>query len=74
MRRDLERRLLPIETQRYKSARVVAVLRLFDTMPAEELERLIAQASGVLDWRTMSYSDLETLLDELRRRRSHQSG
>jgi len=60
--------LLPIETQRYKSPRVVAVLRLFDTMPDEELARQIARRSGVLDPRTMSYSDLEILLDELRRR------
>ena len=73
MRRDLERRLLPIETQRYKSPRVVAVLRLFDTMPEEELARQIAQRSGVLDLATMSTSDLETLLDELRRR-SPQTG
>jgi len=68
LRRDLERRLLPIETQRYKSPRVVAVLRLFDTMPEEELARQIAQRSGVLDLATMSTSDLETLLDELRGR------
>ena len=67
MRRDLERRLVPIETQRYKSPRVIAVLRLFDTMSEEELARQIAQRSGVFDLATMSTSDLETLLDELRR-------
>jgi hypothetical protein len=71
LRRALERRLLQIETHRYKSPRVVAVLRLFDTMSEEELERQIARRSGVFDPRTMSYSELETLLDELRRRRSH---
>jgi hypothetical protein len=42
-------------------------------MPEEELAREIAQRSGVLDLATMSTSDLETLLDELRRRRSHQT-
>jgi hypothetical protein len=73
LRRDLERRFLPIETHRYKSPRVVAVLRLFDTMPEEELARQIAWPSGVFDPRTMSYSELETLLDELRRR-SNQNG
>ena len=54
--------------------RLVAVLRLFDTMSEEELARQIAWPSGVLDPRTMSYSELETLLDELRPRRSHQTG
>jgi hypothetical protein len=63
---------MPIETQRYKSQRVIAVLRLFDTMPEEELAREIAQRSGVLDLATMSTSDLQTLLDELRRR--HRTG
>ena len=72
MRRDLERPLVMIETHRYKSARVVAVLRLFDTMSDEELEQQIAQPNGVLDPATMSASDLDTLLDELRRR-SHRA-
>jgi len=73
LRRDLDRRLVLIETQRYKSPRVVAVLRLFDTMSDEELVRQIAPG-GLFDPPTLSDSDLETLLDELHRRRSHQTG
>jgi hypothetical protein len=59
---------MPIETYRYGSPRVVAVLRLFDTMSDEELARQIARPSGVLDPATMSDRDLDTLIDELRQR------
>jgi hypothetical protein len=65
---------LPIETQRYKSLRIVAVLRLLGAMSDEELSRELARPIGVLDPGTMNDGDLETLLDELCRRRSHQTG
>jgi hypothetical protein len=61
MRRDLERRVLAVETRWYGSPRLAAILRRIEVMSDEELLQQMAEPAGILDPATLSDSDLDGL-------------